>query len=83
MKKWIQILLIITIICYCLGFYFFTISPNHVFIGIFFIVIGALSALCSIFPARKMLQEQNKQKEDQLKRIEEDIAQIKAELLSK
>ena len=70
------------LLCFCLiglfsGFFICTTSVNNVPIGIAVTVIGCIFGLSAIIPANKLIQQKEKEKEDRIRRLEEEVEALK------
>jgi len=68
------ILCCLALICSLGGFYLCTTAPDNVFIGLSLSIIGPLAALYAMIPLSRHIY---RQKEDRIKRLEEEVELLK------
>lgn len=75
-----RILMVLGLISLVSGTCIATSSVNNVFIGIFFILVAALLELTAVVFIIQANTIKEKQKEDRLKKLEDELAELKGKL---
>lgn len=81
LENQIRFLLILSMLFFIAGFFVCTTRVKNVPIGVAIMVVGKVVALSALFPVGRLSQLQKQQKEERLKKLEQDIALIKSKLM--